>query len=190
MFARLFKSIYIPTADEYLSRPLGGQAPKTDRLLSTENTSTISHGYNANRREKLTDIMCWPEAQNNLRVCVDKKRIRGVQNCSQCDKCLTIMTDLELSGMLSEFYTFRGKLSLTKFLYWGITKPIYLPNQKALRKKAWLTGKKFLLFKLYMLLILGSIRKLIVSVLHALIPAWLEYRIKRVIYKPEFNPPA
>ncbi|MCH7662776.1 MAG: hypothetical protein IH859_02780 [Chloroflexi bacterium] len=188
IFAPLFKSTYIPTADEYLGQRLNGKPPKTDKLLSTESTTTISHGHDSNRREKLAAIMHWPEAQNHLRVCVDKKRIRGVQNCSRCDKCLTLMTDLELSGMLPEFNTFHGTLSLSKFIFWGLTKPIYYPNQKALRKKALLAGRKAILYKLRLLLALGWIRKLVVSRLHALLPGWLEYRLKRTLYKPEFDP--
>ena len=78
-----------------------GSNPVVDWLLSSASFSTIHDGAAFSRLDKARLLAAWPEATQNLRVCV-RGRQRD-ENCCRCEKCIrTILIfralDLGLPG--------------------------------------------------------------------------------------------
>jgi hypothetical protein len=84
-----------------------GSSPMIDHWLSTESLHVIHHGTPLSRIEKVAAISSWPPAQQFLRVCVDESKRIGVNNCSNCEKCIRTMVMLEICGCLKSFKTFK-----------------------------------------------------------------------------------
>jgi hypothetical protein len=101
----LSKSFIIPSSHKFdYSKSIWGSQQTTDFLLSTEYMDIIHHGADKTRAEKILYITEYPETYKNLRVCWEK--IDGLNNCSECEKCLRTMKIIEMSGNLRNYKTF------------------------------------------------------------------------------------
>lgn len=72
----------------YLILPWGSN-PLTDPLLSCDSFTVIHDGTGFLRSEKIEHIAQWPEARQNLRVCL--KGMPNGENCCRCEKCQRVM---------------------------------------------------------------------------------------------------
>jgi hypothetical protein len=74
-----------------------GSNPITDRLLSSASFEVVHDSAAITRIEKDRLLAGWPEAMNNLRVCV-----RGEerdQNCCRCEKCIRTILEFRALGL-------------------------------------------------------------------------------------------
>jgi len=78
-----------------------GSNPLTDRMLSSSRFSIIHDGAGFNRLEKLAFISDWPEAIQNLRVCIRREADKRDQNCCRCEKCIRTILELRALGFRS-----------------------------------------------------------------------------------------
>lgn len=78
--------------------PLGSH-PLLDPLWSTEHTTVMHDGCEANRLEKLELIAASDVILDNLRVCIADQT--NDYNCGKCEKCLRTMIGLHVLGALS-----------------------------------------------------------------------------------------
>jgi hypothetical protein len=73
-----------------------GSNPVSDWLLSSDSFTIIHDGAGFTRFEKVCALTGWPEALENLRVC-----IRGAErdkNCCHCHKCIRVMLYFRFAG--------------------------------------------------------------------------------------------
>jgi hypothetical protein len=115
---KLFSIFYVPSTHVYNDLKPLSTSPYLDHLLSTERMRVIHFGSQITRIGKLKILSEWPEAYDNLRVCTEIGKRRGVSNCSQCNKCLRTMFMLEILGSLERFTTFRHGFRYRDLLYW------------------------------------------------------------------------
>ena len=95
-----------------------GSSPMIDHWLSTESLQVIHHGAPFSRIEKVAAISNWQPAQHFLRVCVDESKRAGVNNCSECEKCIRTMVMLEICGSLKSFKTFKQPFGRWDIIRW------------------------------------------------------------------------
>ncbi|MCE1255206.1 MAG: hypothetical protein LWX83_16865, partial [Anaerolineae bacterium] len=96
-----------------------GVSPLAVRPLCTENLEVITSGYESNRFNKTLEMLDWPVAQQNLRVCLNLFNNQNQNNCSHCPKCLRTRIVLNLAGKLDQFVLFESPFGLKDFLEWG-----------------------------------------------------------------------
>ncbi len=122
-FSEKINRFYIPSTHCYNYLLHNGTSPITDHWLSTETVDIVHHGSEKNRFEKLEKISLWELPQNYLRVCTDALKRDGINNCSQCNKCLRTMIILDQIGALDNFKTFNRKISAQGWIKYIITAP-------------------------------------------------------------------
>ncbi|MEM8941147.1 MAG: hypothetical protein AAGC91_03275 [Pseudomonadota bacterium] len=87
VFAKAYDVAIIPSSYTYRTAtfPYGSNAI-TDPLLSSASLRILYDGAETKRFEKIRQLLDWPEATENLRVCWqgDQKD----RNCGQCEKCI------------------------------------------------------------------------------------------------------
>jgi len=94
----------IPNSISYYNLLEKGQLPfgssmLTDPMLSSGSFSVINDGTAETRFDKIEAIADWPEAMQNLRVCLSRYgEIRGV-NCCRCEKCVRNILIFRLLGL-------------------------------------------------------------------------------------------
>lgn len=66
-----------------------GSNPLTDHLLSGGGFEIFHDGARYNRREKILELVQWPEGVANLRVCWEGLELD--RNCGRCQKCVRTM---------------------------------------------------------------------------------------------------
>jgi hypothetical protein len=66
-----------------------GASPVTDHLLSSGGLRIVSDGASHDRIEKIQQLLGWPEALANVRVCWEGPGEEP--NCGRCEKCLRTM---------------------------------------------------------------------------------------------------
>ena len=74
-----------------------GSNPLTDRMLSSSAFSIIHDGTAFNRLEKTQAIAAWPEAMQDLRVCVHGAE--RDENCCRCEKCVRTILGFRVLGL-------------------------------------------------------------------------------------------
>jgi hypothetical protein len=78
--------------------PYGSNA-LSDRFLSSR-AFTIRHdGADYSRFDKTQALAGWPEAMNNLRVCLGHNPLARVRNCCMCEKCIRNILTFRLLGL-------------------------------------------------------------------------------------------
>jgi len=71
-----------------------GSNPLTDRMLSSTAFNIVHDGAAYNRLEKIQVISAWPEALQDLRVCLHGKE--RDENCCRCEKCVRTILEFRL----------------------------------------------------------------------------------------------
>ncbi len=74
-----------------------GSNPLTDPFLSSDNFKIIHDGAMFNREQKLSCILDWPEAIENLRVCWEGDQLDS--NCCKCEKCIRSILTFHALGI-------------------------------------------------------------------------------------------
>ncbi|MFG0317353.1 MAG: hypothetical protein ACF8XB_08780 [Planctomycetota bacterium JB042] len=97
----------VPSTDNGRGRPWGTH-PELDPWLGTEALTVTLDGDERDRAGKVAEIMEWPEALENLRVCL--RRSRSAVNCCRCEKCVRTMILLDLAGGLARGRAFPKRL--------------------------------------------------------------------------------
>jgi len=100
----LFRTVYLASDQNPVNVYPQGFHPDLDPLWSSETTSFIHYGAEANRVQKTREIADWPLAQQHLRVCWENRA--GAYNCCRCRKCVMTMIQLHMTGKLEKFMTF------------------------------------------------------------------------------------
>jgi len=124
LLSSLFERFYIPSSFTYSALSPWGSSVVIDHLLSTEATQIIHHGASMTKLNKLEAIEGWRVARENMRVCTDSWKRRGVQNCSHCYKCVRTMISLDILGKLQDFQTFNHHITLIDKLRWAFNNSV------------------------------------------------------------------
>ncbi len=87
---------YLMLAGTYNFANLGpiGSNPVIDVQFSSQRLQVVHEGLRFSRQQKITELLEWPDAINNLRVCAFDGR--DDYNCGTCEKC--VRTRLGLLG--------------------------------------------------------------------------------------------
>jgi len=180
---KLIRYFLIPSSYSLEELIPWGSTPMTDHWLSTETFKVIHHGVTFSRIEKVEAIADWEPAQHILRVCINEKERREMQNCSHCEKCLRTMTMLEVCQALGRFHTFQAPFSWAQIMRWT-------PNYDA--GEVWLPqvleyarskGRKKYIFPLY----IAHLRGRAMRIIRRLTPRPLFLQLKRKLFPYESN---
>ena len=76
-----------------------GSNPLTDRMLSSKFFPIIHDGAGFNRIQKVAYVSDWPEALQNLRVCIRREADQRDKNCCRCEKCIRTILELRALGI-------------------------------------------------------------------------------------------
>ncbi len=110
LLSPLFSKVYMAASNTYLWLRPWGSHPLLDPLWSTEHTEIVHDGCEAMRIEKLARIVDDETVLRSLRVCWEN---RGrAYNCGRCEKCLRMMVELRMLGVLDRCTTFDRALDL------------------------------------------------------------------------------
>ncbi|MFA7171711.1 MAG: hypothetical protein WC180_07010 [Candidatus Paceibacterota bacterium] len=104
------KNVYIPSSLAIGQLLPWGTHPELDARWSTEKISFHHDGADTKRVDKVRFIAQNPLALKHLRVCYINAKDKF--NCGVCDKCLRTMTNLCITGKLSEAETFPRNIDL------------------------------------------------------------------------------
>jgi hypothetical protein len=77
--------------------PLGSH-PVIDPLFSSQRLKVVHEGARFTRLQKVRDLVGWPGALENLRVCADAQGL--MLNCGTCEKCLRTRIELMAVGCM------------------------------------------------------------------------------------------
>lgn len=98
-------TVLIPSSMAYDELFPWGSHPLTDPLWSTERTEIIHHGSQANRAEKIEQVISASDiALKHLRVCFENAD--NMYNCCRCEKCVRTMLSLYGVGVLQRCEAF------------------------------------------------------------------------------------
>jgi hypothetical protein len=182
---RLIRLYYIPSSYSVKNPKKADNWPYLYNILSTEALAISHDGSTSSRFEKATAIAGWEPAQHYLRVCVNRGKRLGVQNCSQCEKCQRTMTMFKMLDEVQNFKTFRQPYHWSDTLKW---RPDYhgaVPSWfDDLSRLAWKRKQ----YGMLLLLIIGHIRALARYWFDRLLPERLHARFKPFFYPPEKDP--
>jgi hypothetical protein len=91
---------YLMIAGTYDIPNLGplGSNPAIDIQFSSQRMQVLHEGLRFSRLEKVRELLEWPPAINNLRVCAQGGR--ETYNCGQCEKCLRTRLELLAVGCM------------------------------------------------------------------------------------------
>jgi len=76
-----------------------GSNPATDIYLTNDAFTLIHDGAGSERLEKLDAIAAWPEAMQDLRVCLNRDGALRDENCCRCEKCVRTILSLRSLGL-------------------------------------------------------------------------------------------
>lgn len=116
LLGQQISTTYFAGSDSWIQRqkimPYGTH-PMLDGLWSTEFTKIVHDGNEATRIQKIVKVVSRsPLALSHLRVC--NQNLLGVYNCSNCEKCLRTMIDLQIADALPRSLTFAHTIPLAK----------------------------------------------------------------------------
>jgi hypothetical protein len=173
----LFRKFYIASGAEdiTLSQYFTGSSYVINRYYSTESLDMVIHGFSNSRIRKMEQLKGWTPVYDNLHSCLNIPALDGINNCSECDKCLYTMTLLEALGELDKYTTLSNSIGYLEMLkisrkYNPAITP-YLKNATTYARK---NRPGFVLF-IHLITLLGWIR---VGLLRYL-PNWIQTPIKR-----------
>jgi hypothetical protein len=109
LFGRALGRFYVPCSYFYGNSPNDGAWPLLDALLSSESLEVMSDGAYYSKFERIEHMTRFPATYDRLRICNNTKN--GRLNCCQCDKCVSVMTALELLGMREKYTAFPAPLT-------------------------------------------------------------------------------
>jgi hypothetical protein len=98
LFQKGYGAGIIASSDPYdaLNLPYGSN-PVSDWLLSSKAFQIVHDGASFNRLEKIREIVNWPEALKNLRVCWEGSQ--KDRNCGRCEKCIRNILVFRVLGL-------------------------------------------------------------------------------------------
>ena len=185
----LLHRLYMPSGmPSYRMMFPAGSHPLIDYLLSTENLEIVHHGASVDRIEKTATISNWPITYHKLRVCSDKVRIQGWNNCCKCHKCYRTMVILDLIGMLSRYNNFSRRMTPIDYLRWGALKQLNIDTAASIRNRAILDQRIGMAFWIQVAIVLRAISIMLVELVKKILSEKQLYRLKRTIYQPEIDP--
>jgi hypothetical protein len=76
-----------------------GSSPLTDPMLSSDSFRIVPDGTGETRFDKIAAIAGWPEAMQNLRVCLSKEGKLRDMNCCRCEKCVRNILVFRVLGL-------------------------------------------------------------------------------------------
>jgi hypothetical protein len=132
LFENLLARFYIPSSATYLDTEPWGSDPRLDHWLSTETLEIIHDAGSISRVDKIAAIADWPETFTRLRVCWE--RLNGLTNCCKCNKCISTMIALELTGNLNQYATFPEPLTYEKIRGTRFPSDEFLATQTLIEK--------------------------------------------------------
>jgi hypothetical protein len=185
LLSPLLRRFYIPSGIPYPLFISHGSSPLVDHHQSTEQLEVIHHGAWMSRLEKLEVITQWPATYHQLRVCTDKERQNGIENCSACDKCYRTITGLVTLDALPNYKNFSQKLTFLDYLRWGLIEDLNPRHVKDLAVRARQIGKPGLSFMVRMALFLSKVKVFFVNIVKRILTPEQLYRLKRRVYHPE-----
>jgi len=184
----LIRQFYVPSSfSDYNDLIPYGSTPLIDHLLSTESTNIVHHGTSISRIEKTTILTEWSTTFHKLRVCANKVRMNGLNNCGTCHKCYRMITLLGLLDALPNYSNFPQKMTLASYLHWGLLNTLDPLTAKELRNKAASSGKIRVAFGIQLALIIDFCVDHIIAVFKKFLSEEHLYQLKRKIYTPEAN---
>ena len=169
----------------YLKIVPSGTNPLIDHLLSTETLEIIHHGASVQRFDKVKTLVDWPVTYHRLRVCGDKQRLYGLQNCSSCQKCYRTTTILSILEALPNYDNFSQKLTPGSYLRWGLLTLLNVRHAKFIQKKAFEYNRFGMVIMIQMAIILRVMKIGILQLMKSMLTRDQIYRIKRRVYEPE-----
>lgn len=188
LMSPFLRRFYMPSGmPSYLQLVPQASSPLIDHLLSTESLEVVHHGASVNRVQKLAVLTQWPATYHRLRVCSDKRRLHGLQNCSSCHKCYRTTTILSIYNALPNYKNFDQRLSVFSYLRWGLMTLLDPDQAGPIRHQAWKSGRYGMAFMIQLAIVLRVIKKGLFQFLKGMIPREQLYRIKRKVFMPESN---
>ena len=112
LFARDFSKIYVPSSHSYKDLGPWGSHPILDELWSSENIIFDHDGCESTRNLKVSFISKYDTVLDTLRVCW--RNPNNSYNCSECEKCLRTMINLEAVDALKRCNTFQNNIDFKK----------------------------------------------------------------------------
>jgi hypothetical protein len=97
-----------------------GSNPLSDRFLSSQRFEIVHDGAIAARWDKIQEIMNWPEALENLRVCWQGEQ--KDRNCGRCEKCIRNILNFRL--LLGTLLLLKGWFISASVFLASIARPI------------------------------------------------------------------
>ncbi len=162
-----------------------GSSPLIDHLLSTETIQIINHGTNIKRSEKTAYLVQWQLTHHKLRVCSNKTRMHGLDNCCACTKCYRMMIQLELFEASHHYQNFSKKMTFQRYLHWGLLHLINPRLASELRSSALSSGKLGMVLGIQMAIIISMTTNWGLKAVKYFLSHDQLYRLKRVVYQPE-----
>ena len=181
----LIRQFYVPSSFSDFNIIPYGSSPLIDHLLSTESTNIVHHGASISRTEKTIILTNWPATFHKLRVCANKVRMNGLNNCGTCHKCYRMITLLDLLKALPNYSNFPKKMTPIPYVHWGLLNTLDPVTAKELRNKAASTGKIQVAFGIQVALIIDFCVDRVIGVLKKILSEERLYQLKRKVYKPE-----
>jgi len=171
----LFQRFYVPSSWDYynLKREAHTSDPLLDGLLSTDTLEIIHYGSNYRRVEKVEEIADWDVAQDTLWVCQDHKFMETTWNCSHCEKCVRTMIPLYALGKMEKFKTFEKPLEKNRDGLWWARRFSLRHNYVSEMFPFVRKHKPDFLPWLYLAVLLGYVRYIVVNNLPGFVKRWL-----------------
>ena len=182
-FGGLFNKYLIASSMPYEDLEPFGTSAVIDHLLSTEGMQVIHHGAGLSKPYKMEIMADWSAVQQNLRLCTDSDKRRGVQNCSRCYKCLRARIILKMMGKLDDFQTLDPHFTLfDRFLWMGKQ----LEDVKLVEEMIhFALGRKK--YGFLPLLWAGALFAWLKIQMRRLIPRWLFLWLRKHLFPPQKN---
>jgi len=187
LLSPFLQRFYIPAGMTYSDLIPHGSSPLIDHLLSTENIDIVHHGSSTSRFDKLKVLTNWPITYHHLRVCAERNRVKGIQNCSTCHKCYRTIASLELLNSLPAYQNFSGRLSVGAYIRWGFLTHLYPHQANDLSQRALKSGRISMAFMIQIAILFNIIRNFIIYAVKLFLSPKQIYWLKRKIYQPEVS---
>ena len=182
------RQFYIPSSfSDYNDLIPYGSTPLIDHLLSTEVTHIVNHGTNISRTEKTKVLVHWPVTYHKLRVCSNKTRLQGLNNCCTCHKCYRMIVLLDLLDALPDYNNFCKKIPPRAYFHWGLLNTLDPLTARELRKSALVSGRVGMALGIHLAIVIDAITDWAVKLLKKTLSRERLYQLKRTIYQPESN---
>ena len=180
------KRFYVPSCmSDYNALVPFGSTPLIDHLLSTETVQIVNHGTNVTRTEKTITLVNWPITHHKLRVCANKIKLQGLENCCSCQKCYRMMVLLEILQARDKYQNLSGKMNVFRYVHWGVLNQLDPLTARELRDNAFRSGRIGMAMGIQLAIILDIFSNRMTRLLKRLLSNDQLYKIKRVVFKPE-----